>query len=553
MQQEDRYYQEVIQQVKMKRGKISLIFILGILLIGIASAAITCCERTTSTAWCQNVNDATQCDTTSINPATGQPYRAVSSICESTSYCKLGTCIDQTEGICMTAPQIVCSASGGFWNNQNSASLPQCQLGCCLTGNQAAFVTQVTCNRMASLYGLDVNFRADIQSELQCLQSANPGVKGACVFTKNYATTCQLTTRSDCQAMATTQQNVTFHEGLLCSAQILQTICAPSQNTQCGIDDNVYFVDTCGNLANIYDSSKINDSNYWTYIQNPSCGDGAGNKNSATCGACDYYSGSMCANKGSHSVTYGNYMCNNLDCNDYKGPFPYGGTPKHGDTWCETDNKNGANETSPGATYFRMICYNGEVTTEECGNGDSGSTRQEICAENAAARAGNCKVNIWQDCVNQTNQGSCENADLRDCTWISSWIPSMDNTSLLFFNNQTTINSSGACVPKYPPGFENNGNVTGGQICALASNACVMEVKESNLQSVEKTLGITNTSSWTCIKNCECNSTDWGTASNKICTQIGDCGVKNNYINQPGANTIAGSLSAPVKLIESKS
>ncbi len=108
------------------RGKIILTLVLGILLIGSISAVTTCCEKTTAGAWCQNVNTASLCDS-STNSITGQPYRAVSSFCEATSYCKLGTCINHQEGTCINSPQIVCQGSSGFWSEQTADKLPQCK------------------------------------------------------------------------------------------------------------------------------------------------------------------------------------------------------------------------------------------------------------------------------------------------------------------------------------------------------------------------------------------------------------------------------------------
>ena len=35
--------------------------------------------------------------------------------------------------------------------------------------------------------------------------------------------------------------------------------------------DEVYFKDSCGNIANIYDSSKINDKGYWNKVIGNAC------------------------------------------------------------------------------------------------------------------------------------------------------------------------------------------------------------------------------------------------------------------------------------------
>ncbi len=71
-------------------------------------------------------------------------------------------------------------------------------------------------------------------------------------------------------------------------------------------------------MANIYDSSKVNNENYWTYIQESTCDDGEGNKNSPSCGQCNYLSGTMCKEKGKEkTVDFGNYLCKDLDCSNY--------------------------------------------------------------------------------------------------------------------------------------------------------------------------------------------------------------------------------------------
>lgn len=562
-----------------------LFFLLGILLIGIVSATTTCCEKTTGSnpAWCQNVNTASLCDS-STNPVTGQPYRAVSSFCESTSYCKLGTCINQQEGICISEAQIICQKEDGFWSEQAQTNLPQCKLGCCLVGDQAAFVTQVRCNQLASQYGLDVDYRADINNELDCLASANLGTEGACTYTENGVKNCERTTRKECQDREkTSQADYSFHEGFLCSAQNLSTICAKSQNTICEGDD-VYFVDTCGNLANIYDANKSTEENYWTFIQEPTCTSSSspGNQNSATCGDCDYYYGSMCGDKGTKPVNSGNYICKSLDCEDYDGPFSYKGQnvpgrvankPLHGDTWCATDNRTKETATSPGSTYFRLICYNGDVTVEECGNGESGATRQMICSENKDTRAGNCKVNVWQDCTSQKTEGECTDINVRDCSWVPvakdnskdttcstpgtfNFAPSIiralfsmpspagtcSNNNYGFSDVGLTENSSmsgasGACVPKYSPGFERDGSDTtiGGEICAQAQSSCLVTYEQTGVGGILS-------GGWKCINNCACKTRAWAEGLNNICKEVGDCGIKPNYIGDFGINTFLNSV-----------
>ena len=551
-----------------KEVKIFLLFALGIFLIGIVSAATTCCEKTTSGAWCQNVNDASQCDSS---------FRSISSFCESTSYCKLGTCINQQMGTCVSSTQVICQNNNGFWSSQPASSLPQCKLGCCLIGDGASFVTQVACNKQTSDYALPSTFNANINDEQTCLAMANPKSQGACVYTtQDYTKTCELTTKSDCQSKAkgSTFSNVTFHDGYLCSAQELGTICGKSTQTTCDNNGDVRFVDTCGNLANIYDASKVNDENYWTKIQASSCttASNPGNKDSATCGACDYYSGSMCqAKKSGDNPTggtlIGNNYCKNLDCVDYRGSYGTGKAtasnyPRHGETWCASDTGtgyenalnivgSGDNLNPPGNNQFRLMCYNGEVTNEL-----SDSTRQEICSQNYTVLNdghkfynANIKANLWKDlsqtpCFNITSQSDCEDINSRDCAWKTN----NNGYSYVAGQGLTNTGASGICVPKYTPGFDRNQNnqVLGGEICQAASSVCT---------AVMVKIGLSN--KWTCKKdeaaglfngfksftnNCSCiggvgnddGGVAWGNQMNKICTQLGDCGTKTNYVGDLG-------------------
>lgn len=529
-----------------KRSAINFL-ILGIILIGFASASY-CCERTTSGAWCQDVTDQTLCNTGQNPFSNGESYKAISATCEATSYCKTGTCINQQEGTCDPTAETVCTSNGGYWSAQTSDTLPQCQLGCCLLGDQAAFVTQTACNKLASDYGLTVmSYRTDITNEQDCLASANPGVEGACVYTQNYAVTCKRSTKQDCQTMQknSPNENVSFHEGYLCSAQELQTICGKSQNTQCGEDNQVYFTDTCGNLANVYDSTKFSDSNYWTMVQKPTCGDNAGNKNSATCGACDYLSGSMCKEKGAtDSTNYGAYICKNLDCTDYRGIYLNGKSatatnyPKHGESWCAIDSPDfpSGDSNAPGSSSYVLSCYNGDVTMEQCD-----PTRQKICSETNVGTStkvfmtANCRANVWQDCLSQTSD-SCTDNSARDCKWIKGYhIDGSDNQMGLVSDQY-----GGVCVPEFAPGFERDENdqVIGGESCSAVTSKCYVGLTKSQFLGGD----------WTCDRknlanNCSCMDNSWGSDRNNICKAIGDCGVKTNLVGTQGTNSLSDLLS----------
>jgi len=546
------------------RRKIILLFVLGIFLIGIVSAGNFCCEKTKQGAWCQNVNLESECDITTVNEVTSEPFRSTNAFCESTEFCQPGVCVDNEEGTCIPSAKSVCLGNHGFWSGQPKSEIEQCQLGCCLIGDSAAFVTQTACTKMSNDYGLNIDWKANINDELSCLVSASPKEKGACVFTKNYVKTCEITTKEKCQneiAKNSVYSNVEFHGGYLCTAQAeLGTNCAPTGRTVCDDKNDVRFVDMCNQPANIYDYRYSPDNpnkeanyltDYWTTIKKPTCtdleGDNPANKDSATCGDCDYLSGSMCKKKGiGESVSSGDYLCKNLDCVGYNKEGFDGTThyPQHEETWCTTDNITvGYN---PGTTFFRKMCYDGEVTIEECGMPDS--TRQEVCNEAVSEngfRTGSCKVNQWGSCYAQNNSADCLDANLRDCNWLQwngYYFTTDDSGTYLKNITGGASNEVGMCVPIFAPGFERDESQTvlGAVSCSLARSIC----------SVRMTRGAFG-GAWSCktnavdgwYNNCSCvNNADdvydggatWASELNGICVQMGDCGVKNNFLNKPG-------------------
>ncbi|MDO8468015.1 MAG: hypothetical protein Q7S56_03675 [Nanoarchaeota archaeon] len=512
-----------------------------------------CAERTTDGAWCQNV-PLNKVDT---------KYRSIPASCEATSYCKLGTCLDGSEGTCLgNTPQQVCQTNGGIWDERDVSKIPQCQLGCCNLGDQAAFVTQTRCKQLSTLYGLDTSFDANIKNENTCVLSASSSAKGACVFEDGLQNTCKFTTQTDCNS-GDYGENVSFHADYLCSAENLGTNCAPTQKTTCVPEkDEVYFVDSCGNLGNIYDSAKVKDKAYWTKIVDKasSCGVGSGNANSASCGSCDYFLGSTCkayqSSKDSASPKYWNNICRDLSCS-YQGQ-----TYKNGETWCalnpgtskvtpEFKPGNPTAENLPGSRYGRLVCYDGEVTVEPCAD-----FRQEVCVQSdiAGFSTAACVVNQWQDCFSQKDQKSCENSARRDCQWVkgvglnqaqgstssaassSGSTPAFTNGSItggaIFgiggssssaSSGNTSTGTGGACVPKYAPGFNfwsSTGQAT--SICSLGSTQCT--VTYSTDAFGKKTV----------VSGQECLDSSWKNKMNNLCVSLGDCGSSVNYIGVKG-------------------
>jgi len=530
--------------------------LIGVLLIGIfltnniLGDISNCCEKTkvnsdgSGGAWCVDASE-NECDISYDNDL-GRDYFTEPTACISTSYCALGTCINKRDGDCMeNTPQRSCDSSLGFWSSESSDDIPQCQLGCCAVGDQAAFVTQIKCKSFASLYSIDTHFQPNIQDEITCIASAFPESKGACTFEREFETTCKMTTRSECKSISGSK----FHEEFLCTADELATNCAVTDKTTCvkGADE-VYFLDSCGNVANVYDSSMIkketgqvvpngeNGKLYWKYITAPTCGNGA-NAGSASCGDCNYYDGSTCKqydrNEDSVKPNYGDNICRDLDC-EWEGK-----TYLHGESWCadapgitNLDVSGGtlnigkldSTKTSlPGSRFIRLVCYNGEVTVEPCAD-----RRAEVCIEstriipernNVEFTSSVCRVNKWQDCVSQLIPGNCEDTAIRDCQWIG-----ISNKDCIDLGD---CSKHGKCVPLVAPGFDFwKSSTSSSNICSLASTTCTAHFTQSLAQ--QQSNDWTQEDGTKCFNEKKDYKDTWGTEQNKICVSLGDCKGKSS-------------------------
>ncbi len=472
--------------------------------------ATLCCERTTTGAFCQNVPSG-QC-------AAGA--RGVPTSCDATSYCRPGTCYDSTEGTCLdNTPQLVCNANGGVWSLETP---PQCDLGCCILGDQAAFVSLVRCKRLSAFLGLQTNYDKSIQNELACIAAVQGQDKGACVYEFEFERNCKFTTRDECTASTETGENGTisggtFYQGKLCSAEELGTICGPTTKTTCAPGkDEVYFVDSCGNTANIYDASKTKDKEYWTNVKgkDESCGAKTGNILSASCGNCDYLQGSYCRseNLAGKNPTYGDYICADLNCKNTQNGDDY----KHGESWCVYNDEGtfGDGGNTVGSRFYKHVCINGEEVLEQCAD-----FRAEECIEDdiGGFSQAACRVNRWQDCIAQTEQKDCENTDRRDCIW-------REDVELQL--NQSNKKITGTCMPKNTPGLNFWDGEDAKTICAQGNFQCIV--------TYEKKL---TGGGWKCEDNCECLTEEWAAEKGGVCSSLGDCGPSLNWVGQKGYDT----------------
>ena len=501
----------------MNKINLIIIAVLGIgFLAGVMAAEgdksqSICCEQTKSGFYCQDVPKE-ECK---------ENVRQLPTSCKSTSYCKPGTCYDSNEGTCMdNTPQLVCNANEGVWNEQSPA---QCGLGCCTLGDQAAFVTLVRCKKLSGIFGLNTNYNTGIKTEVECVLAASSQEKGACVYEFEFEKTCKFTTRKECSE-GTGASNVKgeFFAGKLCSAEELGTKCGPTRETTCipGRDE-VYFVDSCGNAGNIYDSTKLTNKDYWSNMKTKTeaCGANSENANSASCGNCNYLLGSYCRKTSADTgrASYGENICADLNCKKTANGNSY----KHGESWCIFDDAGttGKGVDSVGSRFFKHICINGEEVLEQCAD-----FRQEECIQDKIVTSvgdfsqAACRVNRWQDCVVQTDKADCENSDRRDCLWKA-------NTELFGKDASGVVKKTenkGICLPKNPPGLKFWEGTEAQSICAQGNAQCIVSFEKGVFGGEE------------CKNNCECLEAGWEKERTDICMNLGDCGPNVNWLGQAG-------------------
>ena len=544
--------------------KNGLMWFVLVLMIGIVAGATAtsdasfCCERTDGGAWCINEEESV-CD---------DSYKVAPTSCETTSYCRLGTCYESEEGVCMeNTPQRVCNDFGGTWDARDIEEVPQCQLGCCVIADQAAFVPLVRCKRLSTLFGVANDYRSGITNEVACIATAQAQDVGACVYEKDFDRVCEFTTRGDCGAgdrvetlngtdVVLSEQR-TFYEDYLCSAEELNTACAKQTSTTCYKGD-VYWVDSCGNRENVYSGDKAVSWNAGKVIDEDGVCD-ANDGSDVDCGNCDYLSGSRCADvEGLGVRSWGlgvDHYCRRTECVDRNGDARI-----NGESWCVYDSIIGDGTDLVGSRYFREICVDGEVMVEPCAD-----FRNEICLEGSTEtsagefRTAACRVNRWQDCVMQIDEDDCLNIDRRDCAWMppvtgmnigggsQSGVFTNPSAGVAFSNpsasggftgnailgggeeedgtEETTSNRpGGVCVPSFPPGL-NFWDGTAQQDCGIANAKCVV-VYEKGLLGGEKI-----------IEGEECLEDAWALDANRICAGLGDCG---GYVNYQGEYTDDG-------------
>ena len=334
--------------------------------IGVVSAVQQCCPETLDGAFCQDLeHDSGEC-TSSL----------LSTSCDKTDSCREVCCYDLEEGLCYPrTPRQFCSSRGGVESDDATCTnVIECNKGCCILGAETEYVTQRRCEIRAEQEGFGVDFRPEF-SEAMCLELAEEQKEGACVYEVSGESVCVFTSEADCMSAGGE-----FSENILCTNSNLNSSCEPTQITNCFEGkDEVYFVDSCGNRANIYDYSRVSDESYWEEVisKEESCGAGQGNIESDVCGNCEYELGSGC---GVGSAKIGGRICQNLNCPDAPWIVDFrGGVLKrkdrvNGESWCVYDSSVDNGTDVVGSRHWKYYCHDGDVKVEPCSD-----LRQEVC------------------------------------------------------------------------------------------------------------------------------------------------------------------------------
>lgn len=330
-----------------------LIVFLNSSLVSATSTQTVCAIYTKQGTTCQDVLPS------DVNTNPAYPTTSYNTACSSVADCS-GTCVDPTDGLCAASNKYDCTSSSGNYFSSLPNQVPQCAVGCCLLGDQSSLTTQDNCQNLSSQKGVNLNFDPNVNDQATCSAMAYPEIKGACVYQTSSTTTCQFTTKKNCDSL-TAGTNIKFYPDFLCTNQNLGTNCVKTQETTClDTSDQVFYVDSCGNTANVYDSTKYNTINYWNYIAgtngvaNVSGGDNNGNRESPTNGNCNYLNGSTCMEYNAATDTnkpiYGDNICRDLSCKTgsfvsvfttaYGSARTQAGIPKYpvnGESWCGTE------------------------------------------------------------------------------------------------------------------------------------------------------------------------------------------------------------------------
>ncbi len=504
--------------------KILLLGFAMLLLINFASAELVCCEQTNTGDTCQYVDDS-KCNA---------DFKSAPTNCVFTSFCKPGCCFNLNDGRCYdNMPLATCVAATGdtSYGEDPECVLPQCEVGCCILGNEASLITQTRCKKEVSNYpDLQMVFKEEIKDEEECVALARSAEKGCCVTDSD---NCAYGIRGNCELKTGTDLAAPgFFKDKFCSDSDLICDCVKEHKKGClpGSDD-LYWFDSCDNPERVAEN-------------------------------CDYVNEQTTCGQNLD----GEYECLDLKCKtdyDVMNLNPETGElsmwrsenaeVKNGESWCEYDSPFiGFGRDVPGSRYYRGVCINNKIRVEACKD-----FREEYCIsatvdiEGTDYREAACRVNRWDDCTSVTvtdwedddliddAETNCLNTDLRDCTW--------------------TGKVDSPCEPYVPPGGRFWEDEQAG-ICSAADSTCEVTFSVggiSNLLAGGEDVPLLNDifsgaedisggliqeigGGWECIKGCLCLTHDYLVNEMNECRYLGDCGAHFNMQKTRNAAILLG-------------
>ena len=475
-----------------------------------------CCVNPDSTGICISVETASECNG-DFKP--GQN-------CEVTQDCNKGCCIDEAQGTCSTgSTKSTCILDGGKWDSDKNCNLAECIQGCCDLGEMKVYSTKARCGILSESFQIGKNQQLPWDSNINyfdCRVDNSLKEVGACTTLNDDGTTnCKISSELECSV--DTYSKGKFYLGKLCTSEALGTVCKKTELTTClEGKDQVYFLDSCGNPANIYDSSKVNDQTYWENIISPemSCNSNSGNENSKSCGNCNFNLGGICSASKDFKPDYGNNYCQQTSC-EFNGEVF-----KPGESWCVYEGKVGDGDDIPGSTHRRFRCDSGKIIKEVTG---TTGYRDKVCQQKIYIDDFENKFRSAENVLNPSKDSKsiCLTYNEEEP---EEMVKSCMANSLCFLKKvdvDTNFKFS-YCVSKYPVGFDlitdNNEKIEAQEeVCNIGTKTCI---------GVEQRKWHGTHPKWKWVSNKRCTTKEFTKQMNDFCRSLGDCGATVNIAGE---------------------
>jgi hypothetical protein len=420
---------------------------------------------------CELTNDGDSCVySASENCDTSDGKVAASTTCEQTTFCQVGTCVSDI-GQCSTGvSKSTCESVGYQWESEASYELDMCTKNCCVIADyEASYTTESHCKELIS--GLeDVVFDwREVESEVECSNIVREADTGCCVS----ESACGFGTRGECEKPNIDYGAGTgFYQDEYCS-DIGQCGCTLHADKTC-LNEDVYWVDSCGNLEEVAENCDYLDSNW--------------------CGYSEVKEDFTCLSTGCGETFSGEYNLNLegdvIDRNPHDDQI--GEERDHGESWCLYESPAGGYKDFPGSQHYRSYCYFGEEVIEPCAD-----YREEVCIQVPYT---DYMVRNEKGVYNSENYGGEYNSG-----GAASCIDNIDNE--LFNEEVTTV----AVGHKF---WEQDS----GEKCSEANFECKMTYARSSWTDKKFEAG----------SGIMCTSPQYALASAQACGSMGDCGIGSN-------------------------